>query len=126
MAANVSEEGEMSDMFGPNTAQVEAFLRVVRGLSGEQVETARAAWVADRDAAVDAARDAAVDAARVAAWDAARGAAWYAVWVTAWDAARGPAWGAVLALVVRDLISPEHFDVLTAPMRAAGVNFDAL
>ena len=116
----------MSDRFGPNTAQVEAFLRVVRALSDEQVETARAAWVADRDAAVDAARDAAVDAARVAAWDAARGAAWYAVWVTAWDAARGPAWGAVLALVVRDLISPEHFDVLTAPMRAAGVNFDEL
>ena len=28
--------------------------------------------------------------------------------------------------VVRDLISQEHFDTLTAPMRAAGVNFDAL
>ena len=31
----------MSDRFGPNTAQVEAFLGVVRGLSGEQVESAR-------------------------------------------------------------------------------------
>ena len=30
------EEREMSDRFGPNTAQVEAFLGVLRGLSVEE------------------------------------------------------------------------------------------
>ena len=59
-------------------------------------------WSAAWYAAKDAARDAAGDAARYAAWDAAR------------------------ALVARDLITREQFDVLTAPMRAAGINFDAL
>ena len=39
-------------------------------------------------------------------------------WVAAWDAA----W----ALLVRDLITTEQFDTLTAPMRAAGINFDSL
>ena len=49
-----------------------------------------------------------------AQWDAN----WDATWVAAWVAAR--------ALVVRDLISTEQFDILTAPMRAAGIDFDAL
>ena len=112
----------MSDRFGPNTAQVEAFLGVLRGLSGEQVETARADWDAARDADWYAARDAARDAARGPALVAARAAARD----TVWDAVWGPAWDAAVALVVRDLISQEHFDTLTAPMRAAGVNFDEL
>ena len=116
----------MSDRFGPNTAQVEAFLRVLRGLSGEQIETARADWDAASDAAWAAARDAAWDAARDADWYAARAAARAAARDTVWDAVWGPAWDAAVALVVRDLISQEHFDTLTAPMRAAGVNFDTL
>ena len=70
---------------------------------------------------------------RVAAWDAsqyaARGAAWAAAWAAArgaeWDAAWDAAWAAV-AIIVRDLITPDQFDTLTAPMRAAGVNFDGL
>ena len=45
---------------------------------------------------------------------------------TARVAARYAARDAAVALVVRDLISQEHFDTLTAPMRAAGVNFDEL
>lgn len=57
-----------------------------------------------------------------AAWDAARDAARYAAWDAAWDAA----WYAAIALVLRDLLTPEQFDTLTAPMRAAGVDFDAL
>ena len=61
-----------------------------------------------------------------AAWTAARDAAWYAAWYAAWDAARDAARDAAWALVVRDLISTEQFDVLTAPMRAAGIDFDAL
>ena len=116
----------MSDRFGPNTAQVEAFLRVVRGLSDEQVETARAAWAAASAAVRDAVRDAARDAAWDAAWYADRAGAWAADRYAARYAASDAASAAAVALVVRDLISPEQFDVLTAPMRAAGVNFDTL
>lgn len=54
-------------------------------------------------------------------WDAARGAARGA----AWDVAQDAAWAAC-AIIVRDLIARGQFDTLTAPMRAAGVNFDAL
>lgn len=57
-----------------------------------------------------------------------------AAWDAAWDAARGEAWNggasraaqAACAIVVRDRITPDQFDTLTAPMRAAGVNFDGL
>ena len=49
-------------------------------------------------------------------------AQWDAAGVAAWDAA----WDAAGALVVRDLITTTQFDILTAPMRAAGINFDAL
>jgi hypothetical protein len=42
---------------------------------------------------------------------AARNAAWNA----AWDAARDAAWDAAAALVVRDLITPEQFDLLYGP-----------
>ena len=95
-------------------------------MSGEQVESARAAWAAASAAAWAAARDAAWDAA----WDADRAGAWvadrYAARYAARYAVRYAARDAALALVVRDLISPEQFDVLTAPMRAAGVNFDEL
>ena len=55
---------------------------------------------------------------------------WAVVWVAtrdaAWDAAGDAAWDAALALLVRDLITTEQFDILTAPMRSAGINFDTL
>ena len=51
-------------------------------------------------------------------WEATWGAARAATWAAARDAAR--------ALLVRDLITTKHFDVLTAPMRAAGIDFDTL
>ena len=54
-----------------------------------------------------------LDAARAAAWDAARAAAWAA----AWDAVRNAAWDAALATLVRDLITPEQYDLLMAPWR---------
>ena len=54
-----------------------------------------AAW----DAALDAALDAVRDAVRDAAWDAA--------------------WDAVLATLVRDLITPEQYERLMAPVEAA-------
>jgi len=102
--------------------ELAAYLALLPGLTAEQ-------WVAARVAARDAGRDAARDAGWDAAWDAARDAAWDAGWDAAWDAARDAGWDAGRAgeaLVVRDLISAEHFDILTAPMRAAGIDFDNL
>ena len=39
--------------------------------------------------------------------------------VAARDAARGAAWDAACAVVVRDLITKDHYQTLTAPIRAA-------
>ena len=46
---------------------------------------------------------------------ATRSAAWSATRSATRDAARYAAWDAALALVVRDLISPEQFDILYGP-----------
>ena len=54
-----------------------------------------------------------------AAWCAAGSAAWSAAWDAAWSAARDATWDAARALVVRDLISAEHYDTLTAPWRTS-------
>ena len=59
-------------------------------------------------------------------WDAVCDAASDAAWDAAWDAARDVTLDAAGALVVRDLITTKQFDILTAPMRAAGIDFDAL
>ena len=99
------------EALGPNGVEVAAFLDLLPTLTSAQWS---AAWVA----AWDAAWVAAWDAARSAAGSAARSAARSAAWVAAGDVA--------LALLVRDLITTEQFDVLTAPMRAAGIDFDAL
>jgi hypothetical protein len=50
-----------------------------------------------------------LDAARDAARDAA------------WGTARGAAWGTALAVLVKDKITPEQFDILTKPWRDAGL-----
>ena len=104
----VVDELPISAAFGPNGDQVVQFLESLDGLTAKQWDATR---YATRSAAGAAARDAAWVAAGVAAWDAARYAAWVAAGVAA------------CALVVRDLITPEQFDVLVAPMRAAGVEF---
>ena len=91
---------------GPQGEAVVALIDGLRRLDAEalaRLADAHAAWVTARVAARDAARD----AAWVAARDAARGAAWDA----AWDAAA--------ALVVWDLIAPDHRDILTEPIRTA-------
>ena len=73
-----------------------------------------AARTADSAAARTAASAAAWDAASAAAWDAARDAARTADSAAAWDAAR-----AAVAVVVRDLITPEQFHTLYDPWAAA-------
>ena len=111
------------EALGPNGAEVAAFLDLLPTLTRTQWSAAfDAARYAARDAASDAARSAAFDAAWCAAFDAAR----YAAFDAARDAASDAASDAALALLVRDLISTDHFDVLTAPMRAAGIDFDVL
>ena len=96
---------------GPNGEAVADLIERARHLTVDEIRRLAAAWEAAWDASRDAAwvaareaaRDAARDAAREAAWDASRDAAW----VAAWDAA--------IALLVRDLITPEQFDLLYGP-----------
>ena len=99
---------------GPQGAAVAALIDGLRRLDAEalaRLADARvAAWDAAWDAVWGAVRVAARGAVRVAARDAARDAAWDA----AWDAA-----DAAVALVVWDLITSEHRDTLTAPIRTA-------
>ena len=114
--------------------ELAAYLAVLPTLTEEQwgrvaewVASRGTAWDAAWDAAWFAARDAARAASRSLAWIEARRAVQVATWASpvedaAIDAARHAAW----AIIVRDLITPNQFDTLTAPMRAAGVNFDGL
>ena len=95
---------------GPQGAAVAALIDGLRRLDAEALARLADARVAARVAARDAARDAARVAARVAARDAAR--------VAARGAVRDAA-DAAVALVVWDLITSEHRDTLTAPIRTA-------
>jgi len=94
-----------TDEFGPQGEHVIALIGRLRNLTPEEVSSFRAAaWAAARAAAWAAAWDAAGDAAGDAAWDAAAAAARAAAWAAA-------------GLVVRDLISTEHYDELTRVVR---------
>ena len=103
-AFDVIGERSAHEALGPCGSEVASLL-------AELEASPPAAWYAARDAAWYAAWD----AARDAAWDAARDAAWYA----ARDAARYAAWYAVLATLVRDVIAPEQYEHLMAPVEAA-------
>ena len=109
-AWRVVRELPAHEALGPNGVEVALFLELLPTVTSVQWYAARYAALTARDATWYAAWDAALTAALTAARYAARDAAW--------DAAG--------ALVVRDLITTEQFDTLTAPMRAAGINFDAL
>src|SRR5690606_11846655 len=106
------------EALGPQGEEVAALIERAKRLTSEEIEglVRDAAW----DVAWDAAWATARHAARGAAWDAAWDAAWAAAWVAAldaaWDAA-GAAAGASLALLTRDLISEQHFEVLYGPWR---------
>ncbi|MCC7408304.1 MAG: hypothetical protein IT442_09540 [Phycisphaeraceae bacterium] len=108
---------------GPNGEAVAVLIERARRLTANEVlrlfdawhaagyDAWHAVWHAARDAARDAAGYAAGYAARDAVWHAARDAAGYAAGYAVGDAARDAAW----ALFVRDLISPEQFDILYGP-----------
>ena len=109
----------MSDnlQYGPNTAQVQAMLGRLRSATSEELETLGAATQgAARGAARVVAREAAKKASTAAARDAFFEAAWEATSGVVWDAWRATR-DAVLATLVRDLILPADFDVLTGPWR---------
>jgi hypothetical protein len=104
---------------GPNGETVAALIERARTITPDEAERLNAAWNAARDAARSAARSAARYAVRSAARDAAWDAARYAAWNAARDAARYAAWyaarDATLALVVKDLITPDQFNTLYGP-----------
>jgi hypothetical protein len=121
-ALRVVEELPAHMAFGPNGEAVAALIERAWSLTEDEWSRLDAASDAVWDAplAWDAARDAAWDAARArqAAWDAACYAARAAVQSAAyatWDAARDAAPDAAVALMMRDKITPEQFDLLYGP-----------
>ena len=125
VAWRVTNEVDAHAALGPQSAQIATLIARAATLTPDEARRLRAAWAdgggaawgAAWDAARDAAWGAAWDAARDAAWDAARGAARGAARDAVWDAARDAVWDAARALIVRDLISTEHYDTLTTPWR---------
>ena len=106
------------DEFGPQAADVRAFLAELETLTPDEWERIATAWLDTPEADLDAAGDAASEVF----WNAAR----YAAWGPPLDLARDPnarvaAWDAVRALVVRDLIghpgfARENYDTLVGPV----------
>ena len=125
----VVEELPAWQALGPNGQEAAALIERCRTLTEQEgrdlrtaLDAARDAWAAARAAAWDAAWDAtwaaALDAARDATRDAARDAARAAAWAASWDASWAAALDATRAIMVRDLISAEHFDMLYGPWRS--------
>ena len=69
-----------------------------------------------------ASRSAARSAVRSEAWYAVRSGAWYAVRSAAWYAVRSAAWYADLAVLVKDKITAEQFEILTSPWTSCGLS----
>lgn len=103
---------------GPQGEQIAALIDRAGKLTEDEAEKLGASW-GDEDAEAAAEDSAAWAAARDAARYAARYAAANAARYAAEDTARYAAEDAALALVVRDLISKEHYDLLTAPWAQA-------
>lgn len=119
----------MNPVYGPNTKQVRACLAKLQQLTPKQLDTVKAvykklehegAWKrADRAALYTADRLGLSHSAAEAAMDAARAIGGLGP-IEAFIAARA----AAHAIVIRQGLTPEDFDTLTAPMRAVGVTFD--
>jgi hypothetical protein len=117
LAFRVVRELDAFEALGPNGEAVAHLTERIAACTVEEIKKLGAAW----EAAWGAALEAAWGAAREAAWVAARGAAREAAWGAARGAAREAAWGAALAVLVKDKITPEQFDILTKPWRDAGL-----
>ena len=111
VAFKIVRELPATDALGPQGMYVAALIKRsewftaddMRRLAVARYDMQETGWVA------------ALTAARGAARDAARNAAWTAVW----DAAGKSAVDVTHALLVRDLITREHYDALTRPWRSA-------
>ncbi len=115
-ALRVVEELPAWQALGPNGEAVASLIARCRAATDEEILSLSATWWHD---SWSAARNAAWYAAQGAARGAARDAVWDAVWDAAWNApAQGAAWDAAQALVVRDLITPEQFDILCGSWRS--------
>ena len=91
------------------------FIKVWKSLDDEKRKEVSAAWSASAD--WNAARNAAWSAARDADWNATRNAAWSADW----SAARN----ADLAVLAKDEITAEQFEILTSPWTSCGLSLYA-
>ena len=94
------------------------FIEEFKSLDDAKIKQLSEAWYVARDAALSAARD----AARFDAWYAARTRAWSA----AWSGARSGAWNAAgsadLAVLAKDKITAEQFEILTSPWTSCGLS----
>lgn len=123
VAWRVVGEVEPYRRFGPLGEHVAALIECAATLTAEQIRRLEVARDGANEAASEAARAAAKDAVWDGlGWDIARAApAWAATWaaskVTPKGAARAAAWDAAWALLVRDLISAEDYDILARPWR---------
>ena len=95
----------------------EQFIKVWQSLNDEKRKELNADW--------DAAWHAIGDADWDADWVTVRDADWDADWVTAWNTVRNAARGADLAILVKDKISDEHFEILTKPWTSCGLSLYA-
>ena len=91
------------------------FIKVWESFDDEKRKEVSAAWSASAD--WNAARNAAWSAARDAGWNATRNAAWSADW----SAARN----ADLAVLAKDEITAEQFEILTSPWTSCGLSLYA-
>ena len=118
-ALRVVEELPAWQALGPNGEAVAAHIERCKAITPEQGQKL---WAASRDASWGASWDASWAAIWDASRAASRGASWAAIWGASraarrnarWAASRAASWAAV-ALVVRDLITPEQFNELYGP-----------
>lgn len=122
-AFRVVRELPATNALGPQGTHVAALIERSSRLTAADIQRLAPTWdtVYTAWSARCAAWVAVEKAARCAAGEAARGATWVAMmdtgWAASWDAAVTAVGDAALALVVRDLITQEHYDALTRQWR---------
>ena len=99
--------------YGPNTAEVQALIDKLRTLTVDQARQLDAAW----DSAWSDAWNSVWKAAWFAARETARDGGWYVAMSASLSAPMPAVSDAILALLVKDLITPEQFDLLYGPWK---------
>ena len=102
------------------------FIKEFKSFDDDKIKQLSADWSEAWNAAWNAARDAvwseAWSAAWYAVWNAAWNAAWSVVWNETWNSAWFAAWSADLAVLVKDKITAEQFEILTSPWTSCGLS----